>query len=80
MFKDTNFENNSNFFVQAANARQALKEHMEYTERLEEALRFYAEGYYEDGGGVRGDSRNCFNTDRGQIAQQDLSGKDTDND
>lgn len=62
--------------IDVFNARQALKEHVEYTERLEEALRFYADGYYEEGGGVRGD----FDTDWGQIAQQALSGKGRDDD
>lgn len=43
---------------------------------LEDALKFYANGDYCEGGGIYGGERNCHEIDFGQIAQQALEGKE----
>ena len=79
-----NAKANANFIAQAANARLALKEHLVYTKKLEEALRFYGDknNWAESGEDyvkrlwLEPDSSTPTAYNGYELAKQALAGKD----
>lgn len=51
---------------------ETVKELTEREAKLVEALKFYADGDYQEGGGVGGNKANNFEIDYGQIATKRL--------